>query len=50
MERIVPTGKDGTEIPLCFNGMLEQKGDAAWRNPCISDSCQAGTMLVRQGL
>lgn len=34
---------------LCvFNGMLEQRGDAAWRNPCISDSCQVGAVLVRQ--
>lgn len=50
MESTVPMGKDGTEILLCFSGVLEQRGDAACRNPCISDFCQVGTVLVRQGL
>lgn len=50
MESTVPRGKDRTEIPLCFNGMPEQRGDAACRNPCNSGSCQVGTVLVRQGL
>lgn len=50
MGRTVPTGKDGIEIPLCSNGMSEQRGDAAVRNPCSSDSCRVGIMLVRQGL
>lgn len=51
MGRFLPTGKeDGTEISVFLEMCTFKRGNAALRNPCISDSSLVGTMLVGQGL